>query len=515
MRQDTLILVIPPERGLVEGFSSGVVALANYVRAQCVVATVRLLDLGLSEATAEQEIREVLQQSHGRIFVGVTTTTASYQSALKTVGIFKHFAPSSIIILGGHHASAQDEIILRAHPEIDIVIRGEGEVALLSLISEYPGLSNIPNITYREGSAIRRNANGRFLNGIELDALAPNFEGLGLRSAPGKIGHITYVSARGCPLRCSFCAVADEPIRAKSVKSIVADLRYLAGELGYKDIAFEDNFFAHSPRRTLTVCEGIAGLQHELGFKWDCQTRVESMHRPDVVHAMQKAGCDGVYLGVEALARDHLLYLGKTTKPESYLRVLEETVLPLLFASKIECYFLLQVGIPNESPETHSESLRVLTRVGRAARSANKRILVFPHLHVIYPGTMHHMMALRSCAFGPLGKDVFESFTKWEAQNEPVLNWMGHTFGHGIGGIPMGILDPEKLKQDGQFEVDARAVLNISTYLREMEAVPGIEVFNYGPLLVQNGGGSQAIPKSDSPARVNPQVRTHQAVSGV
>src|SRR5207244_1965041 len=141
------------------------------------------------------------------------------------------------------------------------------------------------------------------LSRSELDALPVTFRKSSFLSAPGKFDHATYVSARGCPLRCAFCSVAGAPIRSKSVGRTIEDLRYLVDICGYRKIAIEDNFFAQNKERVVNLCAGIAALQHELHrpFAWDCQTRIESVHSPEVRAAFARAHCEGIYLGIESL----------------------------------------------------------------------------------------------------------------------------------------------------------------------------------------------------------------------
>jgi len=478
-----LLLVHPPQAGLLEGFASGLIALANFVSGEDPGAHVELVDLGLNRADdIEQEIALFLGPSEVPPFIGITTTTATYQGALRVAEVVKRLNRVAVVVLGGHHASAQADVVLSRHDCVDYVIRGEGEIALATLLRLYPDVAEVPNLSYRQGSGIRHNATAPLLAQDQLDRLPATFRGRGLRSAPGKFDHATYVSARGCPLKCAFCAVANERIRSKSVDAVVDDLRVLISELGYRRIAIEDNFFAHSPKRTLELCAALSGLRRELQFSWDCQTRVESMRRPDIVRAMEAAGCEAAYLGIESLHRDQLLYLAKTHSPDAYVRALEEEVLPQLLRSRIDCYMNIQVGLPGEGTTHRESTLGALSRYGQLAVAHGKSILIFPKLHVVYPGTRHFQDALAQGRFGPLGADVFEAFTAWEERQEPVLRWLGAHFAHGTGGIPEGILARDQLRQ-GCFQVDADAVLSIVSYLEAIEAIEGISVFRYGRYL--------------------------------
>jgi len=482
----TLLLVVPPQRGLLEGFSTGLISLGNYARLTDKTLVVRFLDLGnIAHEELSDRVSEAALQAKGRLFVGITGTTASYQSMLRTAACFKALDPSCIVILGGHHVSPEDDVVLRRHSSVvDFIIRGEGEAGLLKLVQSYPDVSSVPNLSWLGGNSVTRNADAPRLSAEVLDLLAPTLDAQGLRSAPGKFDHVTYVSARGCPLACAFCVVGSSKIYAKSVDAVIGDLRHLVGDLGYKSLAIEDNFFAHQPRRTLQLCSAIEKLQGELDFSWDCQTRVESMKHPNIVQAMSRAGCEAAYLGVESLVEKHLTYLAKTTRPTQYLEVLEQAVIPQMIESGIDVYMNLQLGLPGETSRDRTQTLEILRRLGATAHSRKRHITVFPQLHVVYPGTPHFRQLIDRGGAGRMGREVFEEFTVWEAEEEPILAYLGEHFAHGIGGIPLGIMDRHELAA-GKFELSSDDLANVSTQLSKMATLPGIRVFKYGQYLAQ------------------------------
>jgi len=458
---------------------------------------VRLLDLGLvGDRRIDEVIRECLEPITGRVFVGVTATTATYQQALAVLRTVKRLDRRHVTILGGHHVSAQDRVVLEHHDTVDCVVRGEGERAVAALLADYPRLDTVPNLSYRDGLEICRNPSGPLLDQDALDRIPPSFHGWGVRSAPGKFEHTTYVSARGCPLRCAFCAVSNQAMRAKSIDAVIGDLRELVGTMGFRKIAIEDNFFAHSPARTLQLCRALRELREELPFDWDCQTRVESCRREDVLEAMERAGCEAVYLGVESLDVEQLLYLRKTRSPGRYLNMLQDQVVPWLLQSTIKCYLNLQLGLPGEGPSHREATLERLEQLGRLAVERDREITVFPQLHVVYPGTAHFQQGLTEGRFGPGGESVFERFTVWEARQQPVLRWLGENFAHGTGGIPEGILRSDRLAA-GEFDVDADAVLGVVNYLDAIAGIKGIRVFRYGEFLAQEGDrqGTEDMPE--------------------
>jgi radical SAM superfamily enzyme YgiQ (UPF0313 family) len=486
MMAKTLLLAVPPQAGLLEGFAAGVISLGNYVGLANPDTEVRFVDLThIPPGQLSNAVAETLKDVTDPVFVGITGTTASYHSMLQTARAFKQHHPGIITIFGGHHATPQDDVILRRHDqEVDLIIRGEGEIALSYFLHHHDDLTAIPNLSFREGRTIVRNPDAPLLDQDHLDKLNSTLGIDKFRTPPGKFHRVTYVSARGCPLKCSFCAVRASKIRAKSIPTVIEDLRYLVLQQAHHSIAIEDNFFAHQPRRTLELCAAIEQLQAEKPFVWDCQTRVESMCRADVVTAMARANCDAVNLGVESLVPDHLTFLGKTLKPDKYLQLLEEQAVPLMLGAGMAVNINLQLGIPGEDESHRQLTLWRLKRLGRVALRLRGKIAVHPQLHVIYPGTPHFDESVERGNFGKLGREVFEEFAPWEASNQPILTYLGRHFAHGVGGIPMSILQNEALRS-GRFEIAKEAIGVLTQHLTDMENIPGINVFHYGEYLAK------------------------------
>lgn len=491
-----LILVMPPQFGLLSGFAAGLISLANFIEARMSSVRVKILDLSDSSPDATMAALAACVPTDGaRTFVGVTTTTATYQAALQVARVARGVLPGAVIVFGGHHASADAETVLRHHPElVDVIVVGEGEYALCELLAAYPQIQSVPGVSYgtEDGSIVRNRAPSP-LSQSELDAI-PVTHANSLIGTPGKFDHVTYVSARGCPYNCGFCAVGRNPIRAKSAMAVKRDVRALVS-LGYSRIAIEDNFFAHSAARTQEICAVLADLRRETdhGFTWDCQTRVEALCRPGTISLMASAGCEAVYVGVESVHCSQLLYMKKTDSPAEYLRALADIVVPQLLGSPVACYLNIQFGLPGETEKELRETVEVLSGLGRLALREHRKITVFPQLHVVYPGTDHFSQGVADGRFAP---DVFEAFTEWEGRVEPILYWLGDHFAHGTGGIPEGIMRQPLLDQ-GQFEVDGLAVFRILDALRVLGECPGIEVFNYRSYIT-NTRRSQSILLSPS-----------------
>lgn len=479
-----LHLFVPAQRGLLEGFSSGIISIASYLKRHINGNVgIEIHDLShFSSNVVSNYLKKVFYDQEDLVFAGITTTTATYQSALDLARKIKAINKNTVVIFGGHHAQVQDKIVLRWHPEVDLIIRGEGEIPILRLIQEYPNLEAVPGLSYRDGSYIHSNPSPPFLAQEELDQIDVITETNGIQSPLGKFDHITYVSARGCPLRCAFCAVANERIRSKSIPAIIRDLKDMVLERGYRKIAIENNFFAQSPKHTMELCNAIVQVRKEepnFEFSWDCQTRVESLISQELVAAMRDAGCDAVYLGVENFDPTLLRYLGKTQNPTRYLELTERAA-NLLFDHGIGCFINLQIGLPSETGIHKHSNIEALKRLARVAALKDGELVIFPMLAVVYPGTAHFYDLVQS----GVPESIFEIYTAWEERHQDMRDFLANHFAHGTGGIPIGMLDVEALKTLEVSLLDER-IFWITNYLNDLCHVSHATVFDYSPYLVK------------------------------
>lgn len=120
--------------------------------------------------------------------------------------------PGCTVICGGPHIPDDSEDYFRDHPQVDILVHGEGEMplegVLVQLLQESPDLGNVPGITYQEdGEAARTEET----TGLPKNLTIPSPYLLGffddyIRTHPDALG--LWETSRGCPFSCSFCSWA-------------------------------------------------------------------------------------------------------------------------------------------------------------------------------------------------------------------------------------------------------------------------------------------------------------------
>ena len=201
----------------------------------------------------------------GARLVGISALFTPYSAeALRTAAAVKTFHPHCTVVLGGHHATAFSEEVLR-HPAVDVVVRGEGEHALPMLARVLKGtgtdLEKVPGIAFQRADGTLHISDPAQVP--DLDRLAlPASDLLSRRYYRRKgSGSAVIVTSRGCPLRCSFCCVgagSHLSYRRRSIRSVMQEIEaaVVATQAGFID--FEDETLAWDRGWFLALLQAIS-----------------------------------------------------------------------------------------------------------------------------------------------------------------------------------------------------------------------------------------------------------------
>ena len=321
--------------------------------------------------------------------VGVTSTTENRFQSFKLVRLAKKAYPPAMTVMGGPHASMAAEDALAHIPELDIVVRGEGEETTLDLCralerkKDANGISQVAGITHRlNGQVISNPPRSPILN---LDALPfPAFHLVPFEKynyqidVPGKgsLPAINIMTSRGCPFNCNFCATPvnwGRTVRTRSPQNVIREIEAHLERYGSRVIHFYDDTFNLSVRRMEDISNLI--LERKLPVYWLCEIRVDLMTKP-LLAKLREAGLFYLSFGVEAGSeRVRSLIINKQVKLKDFQNVVdwckELDVIPNPF-------FIF--SHPTETWEEAQETIRLIERY-RGEVEASVAIL-----HV-YPGT--------------------------------------------------------------------------------------------------------------------------------
>jgi anaerobic magnesium-protoporphyrin IX monomethyl ester cyclase len=285
--------------------------------------------------------------------VGITCSSATYVRCVETAKGIKEAFPSCKIVAGGWHPSYVPESMLQ-HPEIDYVVVGEGERAMVQLATHVTegrkdaDLAKIPGLGYRINGKIMLNERKLIEDMDELPFPARHLLPMQLYDRT-----IEFLTAkpidtmniiRGCSFNCAFCEprkLWGQVCRGFSPTRVVDEIEHLVTQYGSKGIYFINDNFTIRKKETIEICELIK--KRNLDIQWVCDTRADLVSR-EVLRSMKGAGCKTIWFGVESGSIEVLNLLNRNIpleKVEDAIRLCKEEGI------QTSCSFIL--GIPGET----------------------------------------------------------------------------------------------------------------------------------------------------------------------
>ncbi|MDD5222748.1 MAG: radical SAM protein [bacterium] len=247
-------------------------------------------------------LKTVFGESNSQIY-GITATTLTRYEAVKIAKYIKKSHPDVMVIAGGVHFMHCAEDTLNSVPEIDIVVRGEGEIIIVELanaICRRQNIEHIKGITYRKDGKIAVNQDEALVE--DLDGL-PYYSKFSwdeypeyLFGYPERIRAISVMSSRGCPFNCVFCTKAGMKYRVRNAKNIVDEIQNLMDKFDVAGVNFLDLTFTADSNHLTAVCNEM--INRRLNLKWWCESRANISL--DLLDIMKRAGCVSTVVGVES-----------------------------------------------------------------------------------------------------------------------------------------------------------------------------------------------------------------------
>jgi anaerobic magnesium-protoporphyrin IX monomethyl ester cyclase len=336
---------------------------------------IEVIDCQASDYRYDDFKREIAKRNPD--IVGVTAATRLYNSALEIIKIAKEVHPNTVTILGGPHVTFWNEKALQECPQLDVVIRREGEYTLLELaqrIETGKDIKDVIGTTQRKGNEFIFNQDRPLIE--NLDELPfPARHLWNLEEIRKKEDMFYLITSRGCTAWCDFCAAVrmfGRRFRMRSVQNVVDELEYLHKPYGGLYYTFCDDAFTVDMARTEQLCEEIT--KRNLKIKWNMGTRVDRVTK-ELLSKMKDAGCVSMWCGLESGAQEVLNEMHKgisteqTKKALSWVRELGLKPTPNVL-----------LGFPGETRETALKTIKF-------AEEVSPDEIAYYNIATPYPGT--------------------------------------------------------------------------------------------------------------------------------
>lgn len=295
-------------------------------------------------------------------FLGITTWSYNFGISMELAVALKEARPEVPIGLGGPHATFVSEEALTAFPQVDLILRDEGDRTfpqlLRALAFERPEekLALLPGLTWRQGGQVKKNPGGGVVE--DLDQLPfPSYHLIDVREYLACQPTLMVEAGRGCPFNCNFCSTTNmfqRQYRVKSPARLLDEVEWLLRHSGGRKVELLHDNLVASKKHVLALCEEIR--KRNLDFDWSCTSRTDTLTE-EVAEAMFLAGCVSIFFGVESLSAERQRWTGKKLKPQ-----LIEAAVAMTRRQHITPSVGIIVGFPDETPEELDATVEAAVR---------------------------------------------------------------------------------------------------------------------------------------------------------
>lgn len=293
--------------------------------------TVRINDLsGIPESKWKVEYADIY---------GITMYVPSIPTCEKIACLCRKVNSSCKIVVGGAHPTSAPQSIGK---EFDIVVIGEGELAFLKILQDYPNNKKYYEIPLERDLDLYPNP---AYNLVDLNSYK--------RIIDGKKS-VSTLASRGCPYRCAFCGLSKchQVVKYRSPEQVASEIKELKEEKGIEAFNFQDDTFTLNKKRLYKFLD----LLKPLNIKFRCHGRAGNDKKEDYIR-LKEAGCSVIGWGIESGSQHILDKMNKKVTVEENIKVIQWAK-ELGITSRT--FFIF--GFPGENKETLKETKAFIER---------------------------------------------------------------------------------------------------------------------------------------------------------
>jgi len=342
---------------------------------------VEIVDANVRSYSPRKAISEVLAREFACL--GITALHEHRHFVLAAARAVRQRKRNVLITVGGYLPTLAPELLLRACPELDFVVRGEGEIVIseaLARMSRNEDWRGVPGLAYMKDNEPVLNP----LPPVHADLDALPFPARDVLIANPWMDRAPFSSSRGCYHQCSFCTINEfyalagaHGSRCRGAANVVDEMESVLASTGIDYFVFSDDDFIgpgeKARERAIRIGDEIIARKLKIRFSFEC--RADEADK-DMLKRLMEAGLDAVFLGLESGSQSQLDRFGKRTTVEQNRQAIEAVT---------ELGLKMDVGFIMFDPYTTMEELEENMRFVRENKLSVPmiRLQLFPGLRLV------------------------------------------------------------------------------------------------------------------------------------
>jgi anaerobic magnesium-protoporphyrin IX monomethyl ester cyclase len=293
---------------------TGLLSLAAYVEREQPGAEIEIIDCQ-AENFGWKELERHIESMNPDIVAASGFTCNAYVCA-RVAETVKKIDGNIVTVVGGQHFSSVPEQSLVDFPEIDCIVRGEGERTLVEIVKSVRdgignnGFAGINGVSFRHGNRIIHNPPRPLIENLDslpypaYHLVEKNMKRYHFSMMAGRnTRYMIIEGARGCSHRCTFCTQWrhwDGCWRAKSAKRTADEMEHIYERYGAGFIWLTDDNFEYGKRGKALWSE-LRERKFSKDISWFFQARTDDISsNPETVEGLREVGNTWILMGIES-----------------------------------------------------------------------------------------------------------------------------------------------------------------------------------------------------------------------
>jgi len=265
--------------------------------------SVQLIDGEFGPMPEADLVRQTVERAPDLVLVGHSGSTSGHPVAARLTRGIKAALPDTTIVYGGVFPTYHWRDVLAAEPQIDVIVRGEGEETIRQLVRSIESstdLADVQGIAFRNEGVPYATPAAPVIR--DLDAYRIGWELVDLKkySYWGGKQAVVMQFSRGCPHLCNYCGQRGfwTRYRHRDPTKLAGEIAWLHREHGVELINFADENPSAARTAWKEFLEALIAENVELTLVGS--TRAGDIVRDaDILHLYKKAGFERFLLGME------------------------------------------------------------------------------------------------------------------------------------------------------------------------------------------------------------------------